>query len=336
MKNCSRDIGNYHNDRVQLTSSQKNELRNRRDANRDRVRDRLKDAGHPLPQKFVAQGSFSMGTTIQEPNRDYDIDDGVVFSRESLQGPRGADKTPLDTRHMVRDAVDNGSFKQPPETKTNCVRVFYNDGPHVDLPVYRQVASPEQYFELASSEWKVSDPEGVNAWFRDCLDRAGEKGRIQLRQLIRLLKSFCANRPSYSLPSGFVLTVLSQEQYWIRDESLDGSFRSLLKRIRDRLSHNLHVRHPVVDEWLIDGDTSHKTEKLRDLLTAALDELDILDRPNCTRSRALRAWKKVLATDYFDRDIEQAEEDEKKKTSAAVAGMGVVPKPYGHTYDEMV
>ena len=75
---------------------------------------------------------------------------------------------------------------------------------------------------------------------------------------------------------------------------------------------------------------------LRELLTTAIDELDILDRPNCTRSRALGAWKKVLATDYFDKDIEQTEEDEKKKTSAAVAGMGVVPKPYSHTYNEMV
>ena len=57
---------------------------------------------------------------------------------------------------------------------------------------------------------------------------------------------------------------------------------------------------------------------------------DILDRNSCTRSKALRVWKRVLATDYFDKDIEQAEEDEKAKTSAAVARIGVAPKPYGH------
>ena len=331
MKDYSKDIVNYHDDRVQLTSNQKTELRNRRDANRNRVRDGLKGAGDPQPKKFVAQGSFSMGTTIQEPDRDYDIDDGVVFSQESLQGPRGADKTALETRHMVCDAVDDGSFKRPPEIKKNCVRVFYNDGPHVDLPVYRQVASPKHPYELASSEWRVSDPEGVNAWFSACLDRAGEKGRGQLRRLIRLLKSFCANRPSYSLPSGFVLTVLCQEQYWIHDERLDRAFESVLQRIYDRLCQSLYVRHPIVDEWLIDEDSSYKTDKLRDLLRSSLDEMEVLDRPNCTRSRALKVWKKVLATDYFDKDIEQAESDEKAQTSAAIAGVGVVPKPYGHT-----
>ena len=333
MKDCNKDIVNYHDDKVQLTPNQKTELRNRRDANRDRVRDGLKDAGHPQPKKFVAQGSFSMRTTIQEPDRDYDIDDGVVFRQESLQGPMGADKTALATRHMVRDAVDDSSFKQPPEIKKNCVRVFYNDGPHVDLPVYRESDVPEHHYELASAEWKVSDPEGVSAWFKDCLDRAGEKGRVQLRQLIRLLKSFCADRPSYTLPSGFVLTVLSQEQYWGYDECLDRAFRDVVRRIYDRLRQDLHVRHPVVDEWLIDEDSSSKTEKLRDLLKMALEEMDVLDRPNCTRSRALRVWKKVLATNYFDKDIEQAEEEEKAETSSAIAAIGVrtVPKPYGHT-----
>ena len=331
MKDCSRDIFNYHQDRVQLTPSQKTELRNRRDANRNRVRNGLKHGDDPLPKKFVAQGSFSMGTTIQEPDKDYDIDDGVVFSQESLQGPRYADKTALEARHMVRNAVDDGAFKKSPEIRTNCVRVFYNDGPHVDLPVYRQAATTDQHYELASSDWRGSDPEGVNAWFKDCLDRAGEEGRVQLGRLIRLLKGFCANRPSYSLPSGFVLTVLSQEQYLIHDERLDRAFRSMLQQIHERLCHDLHVRHPVVDEWLINEDSSHRTNKLRDGLKTALDDMDILDRPSCTRSRALRVWKRVLVTNYFDKDIEKAEEDEKAETSAAVATIGVVPKPYGHT-----
>ena len=333
MRDCNKDIVNFHDDSVQLTSNQKTELRSRRDANRNRVRDGLKSAGHPQPKKFVPQGSFAMGTTVQEPDRNYDIDDGIVFSQESLQGARSADKTALETRHMIRDAVDDSAFKRPPEIKKNCVRVFYNDGPHVDLPVYRQVAFPKHQYELASSEWKASDPEGVNEWFKDCLDRVGEKGRVQVRQLIRLLKNLCASRRSYSLPSGFVLTVMSEEQYWTHDERLDRAFRIVLQRIHDRLCRNLCVRHPVVDEWLIDEYSSYKTDKLRNLLKMALDDMDALDRPNCTRSRALRVWKKVFSTNYFDRDIEQAEDDEKRQTSAAIAGIRAAPKPYGHPHE---
>jgi hypothetical protein len=37
---------------------------------------------------------------------------------------------------MVRDAVDDDKFKKPPEVRPNCVRVFYEAGYHVDLPVY--------------------------------------------------------------------------------------------------------------------------------------------------------------------------------------------------------
>ena len=331
MKDCHKDITNFHDDRVQLTSNQKTELRNRRDSNRDRVRDGLKTAGLSQPEKFVAQGSFAMSTTIREPDKDYDIDDGVAFSRESLQGPQGADKTALDARKMIRDAVDDGSFKTRPEVKKNCVRVFYSDGPHVDLPVYRENTDAQSKYELASADWKESDPEGVNDWFKGCLDRAGQNGRAQLRQIVRLLKNFCANRPSYSLPSGFVITVLVQEQYGSHDERLDRVFRNVLQEIHKRLGSNLRVHHPVVDEMLIDEETSSKTEKLRDLLKKAADDMDVLDRPNCTRSRALKAWKKVLVTDYFDGEIEQAEEDERAQTSASVVGIGTAPKPYGYT-----
>ena len=326
MKDCSRDVVRYHDDKVELSADQERQLRGRRDSNERRVRRGLEDVDAPKPKKFVPQGSFSMRTTIQEPSNDYDIDDGVVFSKESLQGARGADKGAREARDMVRDAVDDGSFKRSPEVKTNCVRVYYDDGPHVDIPVYRE---DETGYELAGSDWKVSDPEGVNEWFRWHLTYYTEDGRKQIRQIIRLIKSFCVLRPSYSLPSGFVITTLVLEQYPGLDARLDRALRDSMAAIRDRLDQDLLVRHPVVAEWLIDGDATSKTEKLRDLLSVALRDLEGLDRPNCTRSQALKIWKKVLATDYFDQSIRDAEEEEKKQAGAAVGRLGVIPKPYG-------
>lgn len=331
MKDCDKDIRNYHNEQVKLTSGQESKLRDRRDANRDRVRDGMDNARVTQPRRFVSQGSYAMRTIIQERDNEYDIDDGVVFSSESLKGPRGADMTALQVRHMVCDAVNDGSFKRPPEVRTNCVRVYYSDGPHVDLPVYREVAFPEDRYELASSKWTESDPEGVSAWFKDWLDGVGKAGREQIRQIIRLLKSICANRPSYSLPSGFVLTVLVQEAYLYSGQRLDSALRTAMLMIRNRLACDLQVRHPVVDEYLVDAEEMAKTGKLRDLLSAALDALEVLDTPNCTRSRALKVWKKILATDYFCEAIEQAEQDEKKKTSVALRVLSTSPKPYGYT-----
>ena len=333
MKNCAKDITNYHQERVTLQGEQRTALRDRRNANRDRLRRGLEEAEEPNPEKFVSQGSYAMRTTIQEPENHYDIDDGVVFDRESLKGPQGADKTALDARKMVRDAVHDGSFNSPPKVMPNCVRVFYNDGPHVDIPVYRKVVSAHdsESFELASADWKASDPEGVNTWFSQCLDDRSDSARAQFRELIRLLKSFCKNRPSYSLPSGFVLSVLVNEAYSAYDDRLDRAFRSLIVAVRDRLASDLHVHHPVVDEWLIDENTEHKSSKLKTLLGSAVETLEELDLPNCLRSRALKAWKKVFATDYFDTSITEAEQEEKKTAAAAVAAVadvGPSPKPW--------
>src|SRR5262249_36820625 len=59
---------------------------------------------------------------------DYDIDDGVYFDKGVLVGDRGAEMSALQARQMVRDALDDGSFKTPPEVRTNCVRVYYEAG----------------------------------------------------------------------------------------------------------------------------------------------------------------------------------------------------------------
>lgn len=327
MRNCSNDLLGYENERVQLTSSQRAQLRSRRDANRDRIRSGLKKEDLPQPKRFVSQGSDAMQTTIQEPGNDYDIDDGAVFKSESLQGSRGGDKTALEARQMIRDVVDDGSFKTQPEVKTNCVRVFYGDGPHVDIPVYREASADEAY-ELASADWKASDPEGVNMWFKDSAGITGEAGRTQVKRIIRLLKALCMARQSYALPSGFVLTVLVLEQYSGFDERLDRVLREVLEGIYHRLEGNLYVHHPVVDEWLIDHENASKTEKLRDLLHIAMIEMARLDLPSCSRSRALKVWKKVFSTDYFDEAIEDAEEEEKAKTAVGVASVGAVAKPY--------
>lgn len=340
MKDCDKDIRAYHDERVRLTEDQKKKLRGRRNANRDRLRRGLKKNGDPAPVKSVIQGSYAMGTVIQEPENAYDIDDGVVFTAESLIGPKGGSKTALDARKMVRNAVDDGSFKTDPGVKTNCVRVYYDDGPHVDIPVYRSTKDwiGDDKYELASVNWKESDPEGVNRWFREWVKAKAAAGMGHSRELIRLLKAICKNRPSYTtLPSGFVLTVLVQECYQSSDGRLDIELRELIENIHRRLEINLMVAHPVVSgEWLIDDDTRHRTEKLCGLLGSAVENLAALDRPNCTLSETLKAWKKVFSTDFFDQRIEDAEAEERRRTAVGVATPAVVSAPKSYCYREVV
>ena len=329
MKDCSNDIINYHKGRVVLNSDQRKLLRDRRNANRDRLKRGLKAVDKPLPIEFVIQGSYYAKTTIQEPDGAYDIDDGAVFLYEDLKGPQGGDMTPLDAKKMVRDAVDDGSFKTPPEVKTNCVRVHYNDGSHVDIPVYRKksLLGGLEQFEIASSNWRLSDPKGVNQWFDSRVGLRSGEGPDQMRVLIRLLKAYCKHRPSYSLPSGFILTVLVDEAYWAHDTRLDRAFRNLITAVQKRLFVTKLVKHPVVNENLADSDDPG-CAKLEELITTSLEHLNVLDKANCRKSEALKAWKKVFNTDFFDGAIADAEAVEKRAACAAVASFGTMPKPY--------
>lgn len=333
MHNCADDVVAYHNDEVTLGNDDRNEMRKRRDANRDRLKDGLKDAEKPAPREFIKQGSYAMRTMTQHPEKDYDIDDGVYFDKEHLVGERGAEMTALQARQMVRDAVDDGSFKTPPETKKNCVRVQYNAGYHVDLPVYRWVVETNiwgqevsRHAELASSEWKRSDARDVTAWF----DKHNQEqspdtnnGR-QMRRMVRLIKKFARSRDSWKplILSGFGITILVTECYRKNADREDEALYDTMKAIRDRLNWNLVVPHPVTPNHTITkGNDDPKAKFLRDKLTDALNWLEPTRKDDCTRKEALKCWDKVFSTDYF---IGRYKDDDDGGGTRGCGGPGVL------------
>ena len=52
MYNCHDDIVAYHNEKVTLPKKEQDEMRNRRNTNRDRLKNGLKDYGEPAPSSF--------------------------------------------------------------------------------------------------------------------------------------------------------------------------------------------------------------------------------------------------------------------------------------------
>src|SRR4051812_12604126 len=172
MQDCSADVLGYHDDKVTLPGDEQKNMRERRNANRKRLKKGLEKNKNPQPTLTKSQGSYAMKSMTQHDDNKYDIDDGVYFRKDDLVGPRGGEMTALEARQMVRDAVDDDSFKEPPKVRLNCVRVQYEEGYHVDLPVYRLVTSTnvlgqeEEYAELASADWKRSDARDVTERFR--------------------------------------------------------------------------------------------------------------------------------------------------------------------------
>lgn len=321
MFDCSKEVRAYHDQEVSLPKSEQDAMRDRRNANRTRLRNGLADAGKPAPLEFVKQGSYAMKTMTRDPDNDYDIDDGVYFRKEDLVGDRGAEMTSLQARQMVRDAVDNGKFKKPPEVRSNCVRVYYEKGYHVDLPVYRRVTTSTVFgdvvhYELAaSSGWKRSDARDVSGWYED--ERAKSADGIQLRRINRDLKKYARSRDSWrsSILSGFGISVLTVERFR-HNEREDRALYDTMVEIKGRLNWDLQVKHPVTPgDYITSGSDDARARCFRDKLTEAIDNLQPLFDADCTRERALKCWDKVFATTFFSERLEE----EKRAAVAAPA-----------------
>lgn len=139
MKNCHKQVLKYQRDMVKLSDDAREDIKEKADTNRERLKGGLAADNKPAPIGMHTQGSYSMKTMIQEDDGDYDIDDGVYFDKDDLVGPNGGVMSALAVRQMVCDALQDSRFKRAPEVRKNCVRVYYNDGYHVDVPSYRKI-----------------------------------------------------------------------------------------------------------------------------------------------------------------------------------------------------
>ena len=327
MHNCSDDVFAHHNEKVTLPRSEQTNMRKRRDANRNRLKKGLEHRGMPAVREFKSQGSYAMKTMVQHPENDYDSDDGVYFNEEALVGGRGAKMTALQTRQMVRDALDDGSFNMPPKVHKNCVRIYYEAGYHVDAPVYRRVitedflGNEECHHELASTEWKRSDARDVTEWFeKENKDKSPKdaNGR-QLRRITRQIKKFARSRESWGgqILSGFAITKLVTEKFHGDVYREDKALHDTMKAIRDRLAYNLVVEHPVTPgETITDGYNDAKARFLCDRLTEAINSLAPLFELGCTRERALKCWDKVFNTDFFTGQLDVPDAHSKSTLAA--------------------
>lgn len=307
MIDCHKKMESFCNQYVSLSNKQRREMRERRDANRDRLARRLNAREDPEVKEHISQGSYAMHTMFQEENNEYDIDDGAVFSVDDLVTNNGTYLSALNARRMVMDALNDGSFVTPPELKKNCIRVHYQKGYHVDVPVYREWSDGS--LDLASSEWKSSCPEEITKWYNDAVVRWSPdtaNGR-QMRRITRLLKFFSKSRKSWRnrMPSGLILSVLVEECYLPILDRDDESLYKTLNKMRNRLHYDLAVRHPVRYELLTKGYQDSSVKFLLEKLNQKIDELSVLDDNDCTEEDALEAWYKFFNHDYWQNELEE-------------------------------
>lgn len=313
MFDTSKELGRYHSEKVLLAGAQRTEMRERRDSNRKKIRASLVREAKPKPIGFHSQGSYAMRTMIQAPDNDYDIDDGIYFQSDQLIGPKDGVLSALAARKMICEAAADAKFSTPPQVLKNCVRVFYNAGYHVDIPVYRKCeerdlwsGKTKEFYELASADWKRSDSKSVTKWFREeaqsqCPDGGGADG--QFVTVVRMLKAFCGSRASWKgkVGTGFICTALiSYGNFRAHPDRLDMSVRRTFEAIRDSLRYSKSVKHPVLEgEHITSSAEDPRVAQLFERLDDKLDCLTPLDRTDCSFEEAMAAWDKFFGTDWF-------------------------------------
>ena len=310
MKDCHSDIAAYHNDEVRLSKNEMESMRGRQSSNQDRLKSRLDGTNKPKIREIVTQGSFAMKTMVQHPDNDYDIDDGVYFDVEDLnEEANDAEMAPHKAREMVRDAAFDSSFKKKPQARKKCVRVHYNDGSHIDVPVYRRVkkiGSNDLVCEIAiEDEWTQSDARDVTEWFvKANKNKSPNTSRGgQMRRIVQLLKKFAKERKSSSdeMLSGFCITILVEECYIAHDRRDDQALYETIVAIRGRLRRDLVIMHPLMDGVEVDDGSGHeKAKAFLDELAGAIKDLEPLLAYDCTREKALECWDKFFGSDFFE------------------------------------
>jgi len=333
MYDCTKDVLAFHDDEVTLTQPLRTQMRYHRNANRKRLKDRLREKGYPRPEEFIKQGSYAMLTMVQDADNDYDIDDGVYFAETDLKDDAGEPLSPKAAKERVCGVLRDDRFTKQPRVLTCCVRVYYNEGYHVDLPIYRIRESEGEYELATGDEWRVSRAADVEEWFYDANTSKSpdtENGR-QFRRVTRMAKKFARSRTSWKLDiaRGFTVTKLVEECYVSDAQREDVALRETLRAIHRRLKDSLEVSHPTTPGDLLARRDDTRTAYLRDRLATVLGDLAILDSPDCTSAKARKAWDGLFNTSFFS----AREEVKKAEAANAVALANIVcaqgnPRPF--------
>jgi hypothetical protein len=312
---CSKEMEKYHANEVVLSRADQKAMRERRDNGRKRLASGLEKDGHPQPKEQASQGSYAMRTMVEDPQCDYDIDDGEYFEKSDLIDAEGNELKPLAARERVCKALRHDDRVYPAKVHKNCVRQRYAEGYHVDMPIYRIVRAKDWQgnevvsYELASGdEWIPQDARKVTKWFNDLVPylNQGESDGSQMRRDVRLTKKFARSRMTWKAKttSGISLTRLVVDEFVHKDDRDDESLYETWKEISARLKVSTRIEHPV-SGWLAvenDAEVTFFAEQLAD----ALETLKVLEDPNCTKEDALRAWDEVFNTTYFSEQLKDA------------------------------
>ncbi|MDM5305809.1 cyclic GMP-AMP synthase DncV-like nucleotidyltransferase [Peribacillus frigoritolerans] len=237
MVNIQKQFEEFH-DEIKLKRFKENkELREKRDIITNKIKKGVKtkfeDMEKGVPSlEFIDQGSYAVDLGIVPKDKDYDIDEGVIFD---LYKEDYTDS--LELKKIIRDILENHT-NTPPKIKNPCVTITYSldDEPayHVDLPVYIKSKDDSNLYiawgkEFANKEnkyWDLADPKGLNDHIKNSFTDDAKK---QFKRVVRYMKKWkdvCFNSSGGSRPPSVGITLAAVDLFSYKQSynSLSGKF----------------------------------------------------------------------------------------------------------------
>ncbi len=331
MFNLNEQMSQFYAGCVQLGSDEKDKLAGYRDTNLERLRSGLakleeENGGtYPSYKYYRNQGSYAMRTLNQHPENDYDLDVALIFKQGDLPS------LPSDARGRIEQGLKagGGNFSKDPEARTNAVTVWYAEGYHIDLAIYREVVGFGEAVAIehaGGSDWTARDPMEITNWFdqkvKEC-SPAKEWGATtepeQMRRIVQLLKVFARSRSSWSLPGGLIISVLVVECYRPDYHRDDVALYNTIVAIRNRLLLSAEVKNPVDAQLKLTDKPKYESQvkRLRERLDQAISKLAVLWTNDCTQAAAVKAWNWFFNHAYWGETI--VEEDDAQAAMKALS-----------------
>ncbi|MEY8198915.1 MAG: hypothetical protein RPS47_06715 [Colwellia sp.] len=330
--NMHSELNEFYNKHVRLKDEIKR-LRELRDTNLNRLEGGLKALEKPVYVKSIEQGSISMHTANKAPNNDYDIDLAVIFEKDDLPA------SPLDARKRVANAINEkaNGFSREPEARTNAVTVWYADGYHVDIAVYRR---SEDYWgnetlEHAGTEWAERDPKAITDWFIKAVknkspseDTCVVKPEVelgQMRRIVRWIKSFTKAREGWNLPGGLVISTLVSECYQSDRDRDDIALYNTIVSIKNRLDLYCAVYNPTDNSKELTEKQKFLTQvkNLKKRFGSVITKLEPLFKDDCTDTKAKKSWNYIFQHDYWNTETTKSSEHSITKQEAYVVALNL-------------
>ncbi|WP_273853102.1 nucleotide-binding domain-containing protein [Guptibacillus spartinae] len=313
MYDLSSKFNTFYRNHVVLSNDDRSNLVEKKNLNVRRLKEGLieyneeKGKDYKLAEEPVVQGSVAMYTVTQNESNDYDIDVAIIFEKDAI--PSG----PIATKNFLVEALKKKTtqFNVQPEAKTNCVRIEYADGYHIDFAIYRRFKKEGEdeytYEHCGGLEWRERNPRSITKWFNE----QNKNHNYRLREIIRLLKMFSKSRLGIwkNMPGGLILSVLAEEKIQAY-ERIDERFYYTVKEIKNRLLWNKEVKNPTDSSKslnLVSSDNDKMTN-LYNRLSHQLSKLEVLFEPDCTNVKAIEAWEGFFNHSYWTEQKESLSE----------------------------